>query len=143
MPDILHDFSIDAPASAVYQAMTTPAGLDAWWTARSAGTPKVGSEYQLWFGPEYDWRATVVQASPDLAFQLEMTRSDPDWNATRIGFRLTGDGKKTHVAFYHTGWPEVNAHYRTSCYCWAMYLRILKRYLEAGEQVPYEQRLSV
>jgi hypothetical protein len=30
-----------------------------------------------------------------------------------------------------------------STYCWAMYLRILKRWLEFGEQVPYEKRLSV
>ena len=32
---------------------------------------------------------------------------------------------------------------RTSCYCWVMYLRILKRYVEHGEMVPYERRLDV
>ncbi len=34
-------------------------------------------------------------------------------------------------------------HYRISCYCWAMYLRILKRYLEHGETVQYARRLDV
>jgi uncharacterized protein YndB with AHSA1/START domain len=29
-----------------------------------------------------------------------------------------------------------------SCYCWAMYLRVLRRYLEHGERVPYEGRLD-
>jgi len=29
-----------------------------------------------------------------------------------------------------------------SCYCWAMYLRIMRRYLEHGESVPYERRLD-
>ncbi len=47
------------------------------------------------------------------------------------------------VSFYHMGWPENNEHFRISCYCWAMYLRILKRYIEYGEKVPYKSRLSV
>ena len=46
------------------------------------------------------------------------------------------------VRFYHTGWPTQNEHWRISCYCWAMYLRLLRRYLEKGETVPYEQRLD-
>jgi hypothetical protein len=37
----------------------------------------------------------------------------------------------------------VSAHYRTSSFCWAMYLRLLKRYVEHGEVVPYEKRLDV
>jgi hypothetical protein len=50
---------------------------------------------------------------------------------------------KTAVNFYHTGWPQKNEHYKISSYCWAMYLRILKRHLEYGESVPYEKRLQV
>jgi hypothetical protein len=42
-----------------------------------------------------------------------------------------------------TGWPVDNEHWRISCYCWAMYLRLLRRYLEHGEIVPYERRLEV
>jgi hypothetical protein len=30
-----------------------------------------------------------------------------------------------------------------SCDCWAMYLLILRRYVEHGEQVAYEERLDV
>jgi hypothetical protein len=30
-----------------------------------------------------------------------------------------------------------------SSYCWAMYLRLLRRNVEAGEVVPYAQRLDV
>jgi len=49
----------------------------------------------------------------------------------------------TQVHFHHTGWPDADDHYRVSCYCWAMYLRLLKRYLEHDEVVPYEDRLDV
>jgi hypothetical protein len=56
---------------------------------------------------------------------------------------LTPTKEGTQVRFAHTGWPEANEHYRISCYCWAMYLRVLKRHLEFGERVPYEKRLEV
>ena len=49
----------------------------------------------------------------------------------------------TKVRFYHRGWPEANSHYRISCHCWALYLRILRRHIEHGESVPYEKRLDV
>jgi hypothetical protein len=103
----------------------------------------LGSEYELGFGPEYDWRAMVTASRPGEHFELQITRADADWLGTRIGFQLASAGNTTQMSFYHTGWPELNSHYRISSYCWAMYLRILKRFLEYGEVVPYEQRLSV
>ena len=71
-----------------------------------------------------------------------MVRADADWLDTRVGFRLDAQGDATIVRFHHTGWPSFNEHYRISCHCWAMYLRILRRYLEHGEFVPYENRLD-
>ena len=71
-----------------------------------------------------------------------MTEADDDWRGTRIDFRLEDKGDRTHLRFHHLGWREPNDHYRTSCYCWAMYLRILKRHLEHGEVVAYESRLD-
>jgi hypothetical protein len=107
------------------------------------GKPVLGSEYELWFGPEYDWRANVTKSAPPRHFELEIVRADPDWVGTRVGFELESGGDATQVRFYHVGWTQPNAHYRTSCYCWPMYLRILRRYLEYGELVPYERRLDV
>jgi uncharacterized protein YndB with AHSA1/START domain len=143
VPDILHQFPIAAPASRVYEAVTTPSGLDRWWTARSSGTPRTGTTYQLWFGPEYDWRARVTECLPDRAFELELTTAMPDWVGTRVRFLLEASENGTMLNFAHTGWVEASEHFRISSFCWAMYLRILKRNLEHGETVPYDQRLSV
>ena len=143
MADIFHDFPINVPVDRVFSAVTTPEGLDTWWTQRSAGRPQDGAEYELWFGPEYDWRAKVTRCVPDSEFEVEMTRADSDWIGTRVGLRLEPRGAGTWVRFYHTGWPILNEHYRISCTCWAMYLRILRRSLEHGESVPYEIRLDV
>ncbi|HSB55049.1 MAG TPA: SRPBCC domain-containing protein [Gemmatimonadales bacterium] len=141
--DILHDFPIAVPPSRVFDAITTPAGLDQWWTARSFGAPVPGSEYQLWFGPEYDWRGVVSIARPNEAFELRLSKAMVDWLGTRVGFVLSPGGNGTQVRFYHSGWNSVNEHFRISSFCWAMYLRILRRYLEFGEQVPYDERLIV
>lgn len=143
MADILQDFPIKANRSKVFEMFTTPSGLDAWWTMRSTGHPAEGAEYELFFGPEYDWRARVTKCVPDVEFELEMTRADADWTGSRVGVRLESRGDATRVQFRHLGWPEANAHYRTSCHCWALYLRVLRRYLENGETVPYDDRLDV
>jgi uncharacterized protein YndB with AHSA1/START domain len=142
MPDIFHDFIVKAPAQKVFQAISTPQGLDAWWTKRSSGEPRLGAEYELGFGPGYDWRAVVSRCVPGAEFELEMTQAHEDWQGTRVALDLEQKEGFTQVRFLHSGWPA-NEHYRASCYCWAMYLRILKRYVEYGETVPYEQRLDV
>jgi uncharacterized protein YndB with AHSA1/START domain len=143
MPDILHQFPIKVPVQRVFDAVSMPAGLDVWWTKRSAGQPAEGAEYQLWFGPEYEWRAIVSRSVPNAEFELKITHAHEDWLGTRVGFHLTQKNGVTEVRFHHTGWPSENDHYRISCYCWAMYLRLLARYLERGEVVPYENRLNV
>jgi uncharacterized protein YndB with AHSA1/START domain len=142
MADIFHDFPIAVPARLVFPLVSTPQGLDCWWTKRASGQPGEGEEFELWFGPQYDWRAKVTRHSPDLAFELQLVRADPDWLGTRVGFELEDRGETTAVRFHHIGWPTANEHWRTSCYCWAMYLRILRRYLALGESVPYEKRLD-
>ena len=143
MPDILQEFPIAAEPSQVFRAVSDPKLLDEWWTLRSSGRAALGASYELDFGPEYRWNAVVTKAEPGRAFELRMTSSDADWLGTLVGFELEPSGTGTQVRFYHRGWPDVNAHYRISCHCWALYLRILRRHIEHGESVPYDQRLDV
>jgi len=143
MPDIRHEFPIDAPAGTVFDAVSTPEGLDQWWTQTSTGSPELGSTYDLSFGPGYAWQGIVQRAVPNTEFELQIVTDDPDWRDTKVGFVLEETEGRTTVRFHNTGWPEENDHFRVSTYCWAMYLRILKRYLEHGERVPYEDRLNV
>ena len=79
----------------------------------------------------------------DQAFELLFTHADADWTGTLVGFDLSPSSSGTQVRFSHRGWPEANAHYRASCHCWALYLRVLRRYLEFGETVPCDDRLDV
>ena len=64
MPDILQDFPIKASAAKVFEALSTPSGLDRWWTTTSSGTAALDSVFDLHFGPGYHWRAKVTKCIP-------------------------------------------------------------------------------
>ncbi|HEY4303090.1 MAG TPA: SRPBCC domain-containing protein [Gemmatimonadaceae bacterium] len=142
MSDILHDVWIQSKVEDVFRGIATPAGLDRWWTLKSSGTAKVDDTFELWFGPRYDWRAKVTTCQLNIEFELELTDAVPDWVGTRVHFLLEPKDGGTSLHFAHRGWAEVTDHYRVSNFCWAMYLRILRRYIEYGETVPYTDRLS-
>lgn len=143
MPDIVHDLPVRAPLQRVFEAISTPDGLDRWWTKTCTGRPEPGADYELGFGPGYLWRARVTRCEPPSVFELELLSADADWTGTRVGFELERRGDSTWTRFRHSGWPAANEHYRISCNCWALYLRVLRRHLEHGETVPYEARLDV
>ena len=143
MADIHHHFPIKSSKERVFNAVSEPKDLDVWWTKSSSGKPVQNAEYELGFGPGYDWRAVVSKCNPNTEFELELTKAHEDWQGARIGFHLMEKEDLTEVKSHHQGWPEDNEHYRTSCYCWAMYLRLLKRYVEYGEVVSYEDSLEV
>jgi hypothetical protein len=143
MADIVMDFRVNARTDRVFPAVSTGRGLESWWTKQSLGEPTMGAEFQLGFGPKHDWRATVTRCAANSEFELQLVRADEDWMQTRVGFRLEAAGGATNVHFHHTGWPTANEHWRFSVYCWAMYLRLMRRHIEHDELVPYEKRLDV
>ena len=142
MPEILQDFPIKVEPRRVFDAVSTPAGLNAWWTETCSGEPRLGGDYALGFGPDYPWGARVTQCVPGKLFELTLTQADADWTGSRVAFELTPIPGGTAVRFSHRGWAAENAHYCTSAHCWALYLRILRRHLEHGESVPYALRLD-
>lgn len=143
MTDIFHSFPISVSISEVFKGVSTPKGLNIWWCETSVGKSAIGENYKLSFGHKYNWTAIVSKFVSDKEFELTFTDADPDWNGTKVGFTLMFNNNITNVHFYHKGWKENNEHYRISCYCWAMYLRLLKRNLELGEEILYEDRLNV
>jgi uncharacterized protein YndB with AHSA1/START domain len=85
MADTICDFIVNAPAARVFVALTTPAGLDTWWTKTSSGTAATNAEMLLGFGSGYDWRGTVTRYEPNSAFELRITDGQEDWLDTRVG----------------------------------------------------------
>ena len=137
---IYHDLIIRAHADKVFEAVSEPVHLINWWPKSCSGTPARGEIYNFHFGPEYDWYGKVTEAITGKSFHITMTKSDQDWNPTSFGFDMVDQKEATQVKFWHVGWPECNAHFRRSSFCWAMLLNGLKNYVEKGIVVPFEER---
>ena len=140
--DITHDFWIDEAPEKVFGVLLSSEGLDAWWTLESKAEPALGGVYRLYFGEGYDWRGEVTRLDPDSCIEWTLTRAVDDWQGTRVRFELQAAKTGTSIRFTHEGWAEASDHYRISTFCWAMYLRLLKRYIQHEEVVAYVDRLE-
>lgn len=140
MHNILFSFTIDAPPARVFETIAHPAGLNAWWPVASSGHPAVGERYEFDFGPGCRWAAIVTACHAPLQLEWRLTEADEDWTGTVVSFHLAPEGNSTRVEFAHTGWRDAHKHYRVSAFCWAAYLRLLRRYVEDGDIVPYADR---
>jgi len=140
MCSILHDVYINKIPAIVFDAITTANVLCSWWTLNSSGSPVLHSVYRFYFSPEYDWRGTVTHVEYAKSIAWKMTHADDDWTDTSFGFNLNPHAGGTLVEFYHRDWNSTNDHFRRSSYCWAMYLYLLKRYVELKEITPYSER---
>lgn len=143
MAEILHSLQIDAPTESVFRSVSTPEGLNTWWTLTSSGRPALGERYEFGFGPQYHWLGTVTRFEEHKRIAWIMSKADDDWSGTEVGLELFPQQRGVRVEFHHTGWRAANLHFRISSFCWAEYLRLMRRNLEHGELVPYDLRVSV
>ena len=143
METVFHSFFFISPSKDVFEAISTPDGLNSWWSKTCAGNAALGEEYQMGFGPGYDdWCAVISKYSPR-EFELTFENAMEDWIGTRVGFVLTDKNDATNVEFYHSGWSSQSEHFKISSYCWAMCLRLLRRFVELGEVVEFDNRNDV
>ncbi|MBB4805775.1 uncharacterized protein YndB with AHSA1/START domain [Chryseobacterium defluvii] len=137
---ILHDLEVDATLENVFQMVSVPEFLNEWWTHFSSGNPGPDSEYTFEFSEEYIWKGKVSKFDPPFEMEYVMAEAHADWVGTKVGFILKEAGNRTGISFYHTGWKDTNEHFRQTSFCWAMYLRILKKFVEEGLHIPYSER---
>jgi len=140
MYSIIHNFTIHSNAKKVFEAMSTPEGLNNWWTLKCSGKPALNEEYNLNFTDEYDWFAKISKFEENKLIEFSMEKAMEDWLPTKFGFELNEDGNQTHVHFYHTNWQEQNQHYGITSYCWANLLRQMKDYIEKGIITEFSKR---
>src|SRR5260370_38935234 len=106
MPDIFHDFPIKASPARVFEAISAPHGLDAWWTKKSSGRPAEAEEYKLWFGPHFDWRALVTKCVAPSEFELEILARTRTGRVPVSAFVFTASKQRTCASITPAGpWP--------------------------------------
>ncbi|WP_428225101.1 SRPBCC family protein [Flavobacterium sp.] len=141
MATIYHDFWIAAPAETIFDAVSTPYGLNDWWTQKCTGKCEIGAVYHLFFTEEYNWRAEITLLTHNEAIEFKMIKASEDWLPTSFGFILKEERPNfTKVAFYHKDWQAYSQEYRIANFCWGSLLKQLKQYLEKGIVTPFEER---
>ncbi len=108
--DLEIEVMIAAPPRAVYEAITTAAGLRAWWTPEAEVAEAEGATSRFGFGASGWTEMRVDRLVPDSAVEWTCTGQDIDnfdptdeWVGTAVSFRLAPAGDGTQLAFAHRG----------------------------------------
>ncbi|MGG5207998.1 SRPBCC family protein [Chryseobacterium sp. MIQD13] len=137
---ILHDLEVNAKLEDVFRMVSVPEFLNEWWTHYCKGVPELNSEYIFEFSEEYIWKGKISKFNPPYEIEFLITDADADWTGTKVGFILKETVNGIKISFYHTDWKHTNEHFRQTSFCWAVYLRILRRFVEEGLHIPYSER---
>lgn len=140
MANIEHIQYLNAPASKVYEILTTAQGLAEVWTRELKFTAQLGAVNEFRFGDEKPTRMEITQLTENERMVWRCVDSDPEWIGTSISFELNEAGGKTSVILRHTDWRDVTEFYRFCNYNWAIFLLSLKQYCEEGTGIPFQKR---
>ena len=141
MVDILHRVGVTAPTEKVYPALTTTAGLAAWWTSDTTGD---GDDTLLFrFGDVGGFDMKVLETVPGERVVWEVVDGPAEWLGTTITFELTTRDDWTIVMFTHAGWREPGEFMHHCSTKWATFLMSLKAYVETSEGAPHPHDVQI
>lgn len=138
MPEIVNEFTVDAPLERVWEAVSTTEGLKSWWTDDSFSEAVLGGKAEFGF------------KNRDIVFTMETTLFDvnefqewrclngPDkWIGTNVSFELEPqeDGR-IRIRFEHRNLREEDKHYTETKETWDKCLDHLKGFVEGKNPGP-------
>lgn len=138
---IFHDFIINENTEKIFEAFSTPSGLNNWWTLKCNGDFIEGNCINLYFGELYNWYVDIVKFEENKLIEFKTKTAKDEWLPTSFGFKLNEINKlKTEVSFYHINWSHPSKEFKIANFCWGQLLAQLKNYIENGIITPFEQR---
>ena len=139
MPDITNTVTINAAPDKVYQALTEPAGLAAWWTAEAVAKPEAGSVSVFKFAGANRTEMQITQLIPNQRVAWVCLTADglDEWVGTTLSFDLDPQNGATHVRFTHANWKQRTQLFTVFEEHWGGYMQSLKSYCETGKGQPF------
>ena len=134
MPDINHLIRISAKPAIVFNALTTQAGLQSWWTPKVDLGP---SSIDFHFEEGYHKTMKVEASREEEHVEWYCTEGHPEWIGTSITMDLEKSDDSTLVFFSHYNWLRCTEMFGQCSYQWAMFLKSLKSYCESGKGQPF------
>ena len=132
---ILMQMDVDAPAERVWQALSTPEGIRAWWTTHA----DVDADVTRLSFPDapMTWDLRTEEASEGRRLRWRCVGGPPPWIGTDIVFDMAPVDGATLVRFDHTGWQDADDMVRIVTFGWGQILPRLKQYAETGRPSPF------
>jgi uncharacterized protein YndB with AHSA1/START domain len=101
---IVDGIFIEAEASHIWEALTKPEDITAWWSNTAHITPKVGELAEFGFRPPAGTlRFEVVAVDLGKSMRWDTRQGPPYWSGTSVTWQLEPVRNGTHVAFTHAG----------------------------------------
>jgi len=142
MTTIRHELDLSSTPAAIYAALTTPAGIQAWWSRDSTIGSGPGAEHELRFRKG---DRTVV-----MRFRVETSERDrlvawtctangnPVWKDTTLRWEIAPSAKGARLVFEHAGFSEgASPPYQMTVDGWNHFMASLAGYLERGTGEPW------
>src|SRR5579871_261955 len=129
----------NASPDAVFDAITTVAGLAKWWNP-ATGSGETGGELRFVMNAPEPLIIHVDEATRATTVRWSVTDCPflPDWVGTRPTFTITAiDGGTTELHFRHYGLHEELECIEMCSRSWDHYMGSLRDYLESGSGSPY------
>ena len=135
MSDIHHEIQTNATRAAITEALTTQAGLQAWWATQ---TDLDGDAVTMTFDKE--GRTVVMKFRVDEVVPGERIRwtctdnGNPVWPGTTLTWTLDGPT----IRFTHAGFKETaSVPYSMTVEGWRHFCTSLQAHLDAGSGAPW------
>jgi uncharacterized protein YndB with AHSA1/START domain len=158
MPNIRHMVLIEAPAEAVYRAVTNQESLSGWWTPEVSAVPVLHGIARFGFGPDYFKEMRITTLHPPKLVRWDCITAVEEWVGTTISFEIESGSRdellRSHpeaddqirqsgghtlslLAFSQDDWRDYTPMFAECNYTWGRFLRSLKALCETGKGWPW------
>lgn len=135
MENIRINLNIKARPEKIYTAISTEAGLSAWWAKQTTAKPEVGFINSFQFG-DFVNKMEITELIPNKKVKWQCVASLQEWVGTYICFELEAKNEKTLVRFTHGDWKQITDLFAGCTYDWARFMTSLKSLCESGTGTP-------
>ena len=139
MKTIIHTVRIHVPPEAIYRALTTEAGVTAWWSTRATLHPGQGEVIEFTFVGDFNPHMKQTRLTESELVEWRCIAGHSNWQDNTFTFALRKIEGDTSLRFVQEYAHELDDDtYGTYNFNWGYYLNSLKRLCEEGAGTPFE-----
>lgn len=130
---LTYEFSTPAPPSALYEAISTQAGLRAWWCKDCDIAAEVGGKHALRFdkqGTRVNMGFELTELSEGRVVWKCTSNDNPVWVGSSLAWDIRSEGGDTRLTLTHDGFAGGGPPYEMTAEGWNRFVDSLKEVAE-------------